>query len=139
MIAKHSKALGVFLLLACPTLVQAKEPVPDVITLIKSKGVEDRAFALLVQIHLKPGVEQKFKEAALKAGQATLKEAGCSAYDFHNDADKPDTIVLFEKWANVSALEAHLNQPHTKALIQLLEQVVAEPISLRILVPVSTK
>jgi quinol monooxygenase YgiN len=140
MIAKHCKALCVLALLACPMLVQAKEPpIPDVISLLKSKGLEDRPFALLVEIHVKAGMEQKFAEAASKASQATMKEPGCGIYDFNSDSDKPGTIFVFEKWKNVAALESHLKQPHTIELIKVIEQIAADPLSLKVLTPLSAK
>ena len=54
-------------------------------------------------------VERLFRE--LRA--ASLREAGCLGYEVcRGDADAPGTFVLYEKWADQAALDAHYEQVH---------------------------
>ncbi|RVQ67115.1 antibiotic biosynthesis monooxygenase [Croceicoccus ponticola] len=40
---------------------------------------------------------------------AALAEKGCLAYEWAVYPDKPDTILVFERWDSVDTLIAHLN------------------------------
>lgn len=42
---------------------------------------------------------------------AALAEEGCLAYEWAVYPDKPDTILVFERWSSVETLIAHLNAP----------------------------
>ena len=54
-------------------------------------------------------VERLFRE--LRA--ASLREEGCLGYEVcRGDADAPGTFVLYEKWADQAALDAHYAQEH---------------------------
>jgi quinol monooxygenase YgiN len=54
-------------------------------------------------------VERLFRE--LRA--ASLREEGCLGYDVcRGDADAAGTFVLYEKWRDEAALEAHYQHEH---------------------------
>jgi quinol monooxygenase YgiN len=54
-------------------------------------------------------VERLFRE--LRA--ASLAEEGCLGYEVcRGDADAPGTFVLYEKWADQAALDAHYQKEH---------------------------
>jgi len=60
-------------------------------------------------------VEQADKVARLFAElrAASLREEGCHGYEVcRGDADAPGTFVLYEKWADQAALDAHYEQDH---------------------------
>jgi quinol monooxygenase YgiN len=92
------------------------------VALVKSK-VKDpaRPFALFVTIKAKAGQEKELEAAFAPCIAATKKEAGCLAYELNRDPDEPTTYVMFEKFKNVAALEAHLKQDHTTKLLKALE------------------
>ena len=92
------------------------------VALVKSK-VKDPAkpFALFVTIKAKAGKERELEAAFAPCIAATKKEAGCLAYELNRDPDEPTTYVMFEKFKNVAALEAHLKQDHTTKLLKALE------------------
>jgi quinol monooxygenase YgiN len=93
-----------------------------VVALVKSK-VKDPAkpFALFVTIKAKAGKEKELEAAFAPCIAATKKEAGCLAYELNRDPDDPTTYVMFEKFKNLAALEAHLKQEHTTKLLKALE------------------
>ena len=44
---------------------------------------------------------------------ASLREEGCLGYEVaRGDADAPGTFVLYEKWADLAALERHYLEEH---------------------------
>jgi quinol monooxygenase YgiN len=113
-------------LLALPVLALAgmfsASPGADdhpVVALVKSK-VKDTAkpFALLVTIKAKAGKEKDLEAAFAPCLAATKKEPGCLAYELNRDPDEPTTYVMFEKFKNVAALEAHLKLEHTTKLLK---------------------
>jgi quinol monooxygenase YgiN len=92
------------------------------VALVKSK-VKDPAkpFALFVTIKAKAGKEKDLEAAFAPCIAATKKEAGCLAYELNRDPDGPTTYVMFEKFKNLAALEAHLKQEHTAKLFKDIE------------------
>ena len=92
------------------------------VALVKSK-VKDPAkpFALFVTIKAKAGKERELEAAFAPCIAATKKEAGCLAYELNRDPDGPTTYVMFEKFKNLAALEAHLKQEHTAKLFKAIE------------------
>jgi quinol monooxygenase YgiN len=92
------------------------------VALVRSK-VKDPAkpFALLVTIKAKAGQEKDLEAAFAPCIAATKKEAGCLAYELNRDPDEPTTYVMFEKFKNLAALEAHLKQEHTAKLFKAIE------------------
>jgi quinol monooxygenase YgiN len=91
------------------------------VALVKSK-VKDPAkpFALFVTIKAKPGKEKELEAVCAPCIAATKKEAGCLAYELNHDPDDSTAYIMFEKFKNVAALEAHLKQDHTKKLLDAL-------------------
>jgi quinol monooxygenase YgiN len=59
-----------------------------------------------------PGHRDDVLAAARELTKATLTEPGCLGYAFSADADNPDRIQVFERWASPEALTAHLGLPH---------------------------
>ena len=107
------------------------------VALVKSK-VKDPAkpFALLVTIKAKPGKGKELEAAFAPCIAATKKEAGCLAYELNQDPDDPTTYVMFEKFKNVAALQAHLRHKHTTKLFKALEPLTAGEIKAKVyLVP----
>jgi quinol monooxygenase YgiN len=48
---------------------------------------------------------------------ASLREDGCLGYEVcRGDADAPGTFVLYEKWVDQAALDAHYETEHFKRL-----------------------
>ncbi len=46
---------------------------------------------------------------------ATRLEEGCISYDYVQDTEKPDVVVVIERWSSREALAAHLLVPHLAA------------------------
>ena len=55
--------------------------------------------------------------AALIAGartciDATRREDGCISYDYVQDTERPDIVMVVERWSSREALAAHFHVPH---------------------------
>jgi quinol monooxygenase YgiN len=60
---------------------------------------------------------QKLLAIAPKAIAATRKEKGCLEYAFARDILDPRMLRVTERWASPEALQAHMNEPHTKETV----------------------
>jgi quinol monooxygenase YgiN len=100
---------------------------------------DDKPFALVIQIAIKPGAEAKFEAAAAKAAKASQGDEGCLAYEFNRDLEKPGHYVLVERWTGLTAIRKHLEKPHTKQILAAMEELAAGPRTVEIFVPVGDK
>ena len=59
-------------------------------------------------------------EAALRrmAPLVQSEEPGCTLYHANRSTENPDLFLLYEHYADQSALEAHRNTPHFKEIIE---------------------
>jgi quinol monooxygenase YgiN len=109
--------------LALAVLTPAKLGAQDhpAVALVKSK-VKDptKPFALLVTIKAKPGKGKDLEAVFAPCIAATKKEPGCLAYELNRDPDDATAYVMYEKFRNVAALEAHLKLEHTEKLFQAI-------------------
>jgi quinol monooxygenase YgiN len=89
-----------------PLVAQVKAAVKD----------STKPFTLLIRFEAKPGAGSKIEAAFTKAVPATRKEKGCLAYEFNRDAKMPTRYLVYERWQNLAALEAHQNSAHIAEL-----------------------
>ena len=61
----------------------------------------------------------------------TRTEPGCINYDFHCDADDPNTFVFYENFVNKQALDKHLAMPYLQPLLDRVDELLARPVSIR--------
>jgi quinol monooxygenase YgiN len=102
---------------ACLAPASAQEKEHPIVTAVKA-NVKDatKPFTMLVHIKIKDGAAAKFEAAFARAITETRKEKGALAYDLNRSAKHPNEYVVYERWRNVAALEAHLKSPHIQAL-----------------------
>lgn len=67
----------------------------------------------------------------------TRTEPGCINYDFHCDADDPNTFVFYENFVNQQALDKHLAMPYLRPLLDRVDELLARPVSIRYLTMLS--
>lgn len=63
-------------------------------------------------IRLGPNASDEAVEAVIKMVRASREEDGCFDYTFARDLTDTDTLVLFERWRDQEALQAHMASPH---------------------------
>ena len=134
-------ALAVLAILvsAAPIISRVAAPQQEspILTQVKA-AVKDPAqpFTLVLRLKIKEGTAMKFEAAFATAAKETHKEKGNRAYDLNRDAKTPTQYLIYERWQNVAALEAHLKTPHiTKLLAERGDLVAAAP-EANVLVPV---
>ena len=83
-----------------------------------------------VTFQCRPGMRETFLAAVKAAGidAAARAEAGNLQYDWFRSAENADDALLIEKYADESAVGAHVRQPHVAQLVALKERYVADMI-----------
>ncbi len=56
----------------------------------------------------------------------TRKEAGCVAYDLHQDNENPAHFMFYELWESRALWQDHMKAPHIKALSAATEGAITE-------------
>ncbi len=120
-----------FLALVAPATAQTEDPLAPIKAAVKDAS---KPFTLIVEFKLKPGSLKAVRPSVMAAVKATRQEPGNAAYESHLEASS-DTVVFFEKWRSIAALEEHVGKDYTKALLDKLKEVAAEPMKARVLTP----
>ena len=63
---------------------------------------------------LRPDTRDAALAAATKMQEATAREPGCDEYRFWVAIDDPHRVLVFERWADQAALDAHFAMQHTR-------------------------
>jgi quinol monooxygenase YgiN len=129
-------AIGLLAVLGNTNRVAGEDKANPVITFVKSRLKNpDKPFTLIVRIKVKEGAGKQFEAAFAKAISATRKEKGNLTYDLNRDTQTPSRYLVYERWKDLAALEAHLNAPHLKALLAELPKVTDGPPESQVLLP----
>lgn len=110
-----------------PVAQQVKEKVKD----------PAKPFTLGIRVKIKAGAGEKFEAAFAAARKETRKEKGNLAYDLNRSADEDTVYVLYERWADLAALQAHLKTPHVTKLFQEVGDLFEGQPELRVYLPVA--
>lgn len=78
------------------------------------------AVRLIVTFTVQPGRGQEFVDAWQTRLAEVRNEPGCQQYELFRGSERPDTVVLLERWSSPEALEAH------RALNRTRQPVAAE-------------
>jgi quinol monooxygenase YgiN len=117
-----------------PLAAQEKEH--PVVAAVKA-NIKDanKPFTILVHITVKEGAASKFETAFAKAIAETRKEKGNLAYDLNRSTKNSSEFIVYERWQNVAALQAHLQTPHIQILFATTGDLRAGPPQVEVLVP----
>jgi quinol monooxygenase YgiN len=58
----------------------------------------------------------------------TKKEQGCIVYELHQNSENPTNFYFYEIWENRASLDAHLNSPHVKNLLDCQKEFLSSEI-----------
>jgi quinol monooxygenase YgiN len=78
-----------------------------------------------------PGQEQRLRDELDAMIAPTLAEEGCLGYRPFTDPHRADRVIIIEEWIDAAALEHHFSLPHFKRVAQALDEILAEPFTLR--------
>ncbi|MEV5977027.1 putative quinol monooxygenase [Streptomyces sp. NPDC052114] len=93
------------------------------------------SLTVIAEALAKTGQEDRLRTVLEAMVEPSLAEPGCLAYRPYTDRDEPARMVLVEEWTDPQALAEHFATPHFAHLKQALETVLAEPLTIRKLVP----
>lgn len=75
----------------------------------------------------RPGAEQRIHGVLVEAVEVSRREPGCLLYALHRSPDDPGLLVVIERWRSQADLDAHLAQPHARALSEAADLLVEDP------------
>lgn len=124
------------LALLCPVYAAGQDEHP-VVQQVKAK-LKDPAkpFTMGIRLKVKAGNGEKVESAFAAARKETRNEKGNLAYDLNRSADDETMYILYERWASVAALEAHLKTPHVTKFFQETGNCFEGQPEVRVFVPV---
>ena len=62
---------------------------------------------------------------------ASREENGCITYEFYVGLSDPNTLLLFQEWVSVDALQGHFETEHMEAFLQELPNVLDGEVATR--------
>ena len=84
------------------------------------------------RIEIKNGKIQEFAAALDKCVVNTRKEAGNHSYTPYTDLADPHKFIIVEEWESQASLDAHMQTPHFKQLIEELDNLAAAPADIKV-------
>ena len=123
----------IFMVVAPRAIAQDRHPIAaQVAATVKDPA---KPFALAISLKVKDGSADKFEAAFAKALKETRKEKGCVSYDLNRDPKEAGRYLIYERWKDLPALEAHLASAHIKTLLESLGDVLDGAPEAKVLVP----
>ena len=83
-------------------------------------------------IRLGRSIDAATRKAIVEMVRASRAEDGCIDYAFASDLADPDTLILFERWRDQAALDAHGKSDHMAASQEFMGANPPEASDLRI-------
>jgi len=79
------------------------------------------ALRLIVPMEAAPGKRDELIEAFSARSREVRQESGCEEFELYQSTERPDQLVLLERWTDEAALEAHseLNRQRGNSLASL--------------------
>ncbi|MFE3519964.1 putative quinol monooxygenase [Streptomyces sp. NPDC059166] len=85
----------------------------------------------------KPGQEARLRDELNMMIAPSVDEDGCLGYQPFTDPNRPERMVILEEWASSEALNYHFTLPHFQHVAKVLDEILAEPFTLRKLTDIS--
>ncbi|MGF7150659.1 NAD(P)-dependent dehydrogenase (short-subunit alcohol dehydrogenase family) [Sphingomonas zeicaulis] len=85
---------------------------------------------LIARLTAKPEQAEALGAGLRALIEPTLREDGAIGYTLHRDNDDPNAWILYETWRSRADLDAHFEQPYTKALMTRFPEMLAREMEL---------
>lgn len=89
-----------------------------------------KTLTLIARLTARPDTAAALGEGLKALIEPTLREAGALGYVLHRDNDDPTVWILYETWRSPADLEAHFEQPYTKAMLARFPDLLAREMEL---------
>ena len=100
---------------------------------LKSKGIYNEPFTMLVTFKVQPDKTDIFAEEARKTALASNQEKGSKGYTTHRSVDDPTTFVFVERWTDGPGFEFHLATEHNQRFGKVMQENLSEQPDVKIL------
>ena len=80
---------------------------------------------------LKPALRAEALELMRRMSVASRSEFGCVSYEFYIGLSDPNTLLLFQEWESVEALQGHFETEHMEEFLKALPDVLDGDVSTR--------
>ena len=80
---------------------------------------------------VKPEVREDALELMRQMATASREEAGCISYEFYVGVSDPNTLLLFQEWESVDALQGHFDTEHMEEFLSVLPNVLDGEVATR--------
>lgn len=85
---------------------------------------------LIAKLTAKPEQAEALGERLKSLIAPTRKEAGSIDYLVHRDNDDPCVWIIYENWRSRADLDAHFEEPYTKAVLEQFPALLAQDMEL---------
>ncbi|MGW7098827.1 putative quinol monooxygenase [Streptomyces sp. NPDC054838] len=86
---------------------------------------------LIADFVAKPGQEERLRDELNAMIVPSVAEEGCLGYQPLTDPNHPERMIILEEWVSSEALEYHFTLPHFQHVAKVLNEILAEPFTLR--------
>ena len=87
---------------------------------------------VVARVRAKPEHAAEVRQELLRLLAPTRAEKGCINYDMHESVSDPNDYLFYENWESEQDLQNHLAAPHLQRWLGRAEQVLAEPVEIRL-------
>ncbi len=89
----------------------------------------------MIIVHGTFPVKSEVREDALdlmrQMAVASREEEGCISYEFYVGLSDPNTLLLFQEWESVDALQGHFETDHMEDFLRVLPNVLDGEVATR--------
>ena len=89
----------------------------------------DQEVIVMLQLEFKRGAIDLVLSELVPIAALTREETGNIEFHVFRTRDEDNRLVLFERWANQAALDAHWQLDYTKRVLALFEEHLVRPLS----------
>lgn len=125
---------GLFLVASAPAQDKDK---PNPIEAEVKASLKDptKPFTMIVFVKIKGGEAAKFEAAFAKGRAGSRKEKGNLAYEMSRSAKSPNEYIVYERWKNFEALQAHFKEPHFTTMIGEISELLDGHPTVKVFIP----
>ena len=80
---------------------------------------------------IKPEIRDDALDMMRRMAVASRAEYGCVSYEFYIGLSDPNTLLLFQEWESVDALQGHFDTNHMEEFLEQLPDILNGEVSTR--------
>ena len=90
---------------------------------------------LMIIVHGSFPIKAEVRDQALdlmrQMANSSQKEDGCISYEFYVGLSNPNSLLLFQEWESVNALQRHFETEHMNEFLKVLPRVLDGEVATR--------